>query len=281
MGRIASLAKRASDWIGHLSNVQWAWGLIVISIPSILAFIRHEPAWYVAALAILMTIAAAVLFFAWDIWRRGGRQGDLGLQPPKPVDVTTAAPKAKPSQKHPSPPRSGLFGGFSNPIPDSAFKDLAKRLEQEIEVLKATQSVASNTSASLGLVVTRASAFDVSLTEAALYAVTGKWGLIGGKEHFATNKERVLIGNQVADWLAEFEQKASDGAVRVWGKPQENSSGPLVEIDALHWRTHEAYAISVALGEPKSRQRISMSREGGYDDLRVNRAEFEREWPHA
>lgn len=91
----------------------------------------------------------------------------------------------------------------------------------------------------------------------------------------------MTVGNQVAGWLPEFEQKASDGSVRVWGKPQENSSGPLVEIDALHWRTHEAFPISVALGEPQSRQRLSLSREGGYDDLRVNRAEFEREWPAA
>ena len=72
-------------------------------------------------------------------------------------------------------------------------------------------------------------------------------------------------------------------ASQVWpeAKPQESSSGPLVEIDALHWRTHEAFPISVALGEPQSRQRLSLSREGGYDDLRVNRAEFEKEWPVA
>ena len=135
--------------------------------------------------------------------------------------------------------------------------------------------------ATLSMRVTRAPRHDVSLTEAALYAVTGKWGMIGGKEHFATNQERMTVGNRVADWLADFEQKASDGSVRVWGRPQENSTGPLVEIDALHWRTHEAFPISVALGEPQSRQRLSMSREGGYNDLRVNRAEFEREWPHA
>ena len=139
----------------------------------------------------------------------------------------------------------------------------------------------SNSAATLGIVVTRATAHDVSLTEAALYAVTGKWGMIGGKEHFPTNEERVTIGNQVASWLSDFEQKASDGFARVWGRPQENQSEPITEIDALHWRTHEAFPISVVLGEPQSRQRVSMSREGGFDNLRVNKAEFEREWPHA
>ena len=134
--------------------------------------------------------------------------------------------------------------------------------------------------ATLGIVATRQPAHDVSLTEAALFAVTGKWGLIGGKEHFSTNEERVTVGNQVADWLSDFEQKASDGSVRVWGRPQENQSGPIVEIDALHWRTHEAFPISVALGEPQSRQRLSMSKEGGFNELRVSKAEFERAWPH-
>ena len=139
----------------------------------------------------------------------------------------------------------------------------------------------SNNTVTLGMVVTRAPSHNVSLTEAALYAVTGNWGMIGGKEHFATNKERVTVGNQVADWLSDFEQKASDGSVRVWGRPQESQSGPIVEIDALHWRTHEAFPISVALGEPQSRQRLNLSKEGGFNDLRVNKAEFEREWPHA
>ena len=140
--------------------------------------------------------------------------------------------------------------------------------------------LSASTTASIGIKVTRAPAFDVSLTEAALYAVTGRWGMIGGKEHFGTKEERAAVGNQVAAWLSDFEQRASNGDVRIWGRPQENSSGPIVEIDALHWRTHEAFPISVVLGEPQSRQRLSLSREGGYDDLRVNRAEFEEQWPH-
>lgn len=139
----------------------------------------------------------------------------------------------------------------------------------------------SSSVATLGIKVTRAPAFDVSLTEAALYAVTGKWGMIAGKEHFPTNQERVATGNKVADWLADFEQKASDGSVRVWGKPRGQTDCPLVEIDALHWRDHEAYPLSVATGEPTTRIRGIPANTDGFEDLRVNKAEFEREWPHA
>jgi hypothetical protein len=130
----------------------------------------------------------------------------------------------------------------------------------------------------LGMKVTRAPQFDVALTEAALYAVTGNWGMIAGKEHFSTDQERVAAGNKVADWLADFEQKASDGSVRVWGKPRDQSDSPLVEIDALHWRDHEAFTLSVATGEPTTRLRGVPSSTDGFEDLRVNRAEFEREW---
>ena len=180
-------------------------------------------------------------------------------------------PKSIPPIAHPNSP-------YRKRATDIAAEEIARAIG--LARLMNPPGIGSvGSSASLQMKVTRAPAFDVSLTEAALYAVTGNWGMIGGKEHFATNKERVAVGNQVADWLSEFEQKASNGDVRVWGRPQENSSGPIVEIDALHWRTHEAFPISVALGEPQSRQRLSLSREGGYDDLRVNRAEFEEQWP--
>lgn len=137
----------------------------------------------------------------------------------------------------------------------------------------------SSSVVTLGIKVTRAPAFDVALTEAALYAVTGNWGMIAGKEHFPTNRERVAAGNKVADWLADFEQKASDGSVRVWGKPRGQSDSPLVEIDALHWRDHEAFALSVANGEPTTRLRGVPSSTDGFEDLRVNKAEFEQTWP--
>ena len=130
-------------------------------------------------------------------------------------------------------------------------------------------------------VATRAPAHEVSLTEAALYAATGKWGMIAGKEHFSTNEQRIAAGNGVANWLSDFEQKASDGKVRAWGKPLETPSSPFVEIDAMHWRTHEAYPIGVALGQPSTRQRGSLLKGNGFTDIRVSRAEFEREWPHA
>ena len=135
--------------------------------------------------------------------------------------------------------------------------------------------------ATLGIVATRAPAHEVSLTEAALYAVTGKWGMIAGKEHFPTNEQRIAAGNGVANWLSDFEQKASDGKIRAWGKPLETPSSPFVEIDAMHWLTHEAYPIGVALGQPSTRQRGSLLKANGFTDIRVNRAEFEREWPHA
>ena len=124
-------------------------------------------------------------------------------------------------------------------------------------------------------------AHDVSLTEAALYTVTGKWGMIAGKEHFPTNEQRIAAGNGVANWLSDFEQKASDGKVRAWGKPLETPSSPFVEIDAMQWRTHEAYPIGVALGQPSTRQRGNLLKGNGFTDIRVSRAEFEREWPHA
>lgn len=47
--------------------------------------------------------------------------------------------------------------------------------------------LSASTAVSFDIKVTRAPAFDVSLIEAALYAVTGQWGMIGGNEHFATN----------------------------------------------------------------------------------------------
>ena len=135
--------------------------------------------------------------------------------------------------------------------------------------------------ATQGMKVTRAPQFDATLTEAALYAVAGQWGMMAGKEHFPTNKERAAAGDKVAHWLADFEQKASDGSVRVWGKPRGQSDSPLVEIDALHWRDHEAYPLSVATGEPTTRIRGIPANTDGFEDLRVNKAEFEREWPHA
>ena len=141
-------------------------------------------------------------------------------------------------------------------------------------------SATVDTKPSLSMVVSHALAHDVSLSEAALYAVTGKWGMIAGKEHFPTNEERVAAGKGVANWLPDFEQRASDGKTKVWGRHYESQSSPIVEIDALHWRTHEAYPIGVVSGQPSTRQRGSLLKDGGYSDVRVNRVEFEREWPH-
>lgn len=127
----------------------------------------------------------------------------------------------------------------------------------------------------------RAPQRDAPLTEGALYAVLGEWGLFGGIGHFASDKVQRSDGDRIVDWLPEFEQKARDGALHVWGRPRQFESALQEPIDPNHWTTHTVDFLATVMGEPRSRPRVTMSAEGGYGDLMVSKAEFESEWPHA
>lgn len=124
---------------------------------------------------------------------------------------------------------------------------------------------------------------DKSLTEAAIYAVSGQWGFGASPDLFSKvpNDPRIAMTNRAMALMSEIQQRAYDGNLTIWGRPYDDSAAPLQVIPTSHWITHSLHDLGMAMGQPQTRKRDGLRMDGAYVDLMVSREEFEREWPHA
>lgn len=195
-----------------------------------------------------MAVAAGVLLFVWGIkwdgrhwWRRWFREADEQVASPRVREIV---------ERH-----------FHHVDPASEQIKFGDSGEAQI---------------------VRAPTRDKSLIEGALYAVMGQWGLAGGAGNFEPDPSVPrTAGDRIVDWIPDFEQRARDGDVTVWGRSRESSTAPLAPIDSTHWHSHTVDFLATVMGEPRSRRRGDLSAEGGYENLMVSSAQFEKEWPHA
>lgn len=111
---------------------------------------------------------------------------------------------------------------------------------------------------------------DVGLSEAIAYAELGEWG-----RQFIVAAG--ASGNKLTDHLDRFRQLAHDGELSVWGKRSER--GVFERIDQNHWIEYSVEWFDLLRDNPRTENRQGQ-RDGAFFSLMVNKAEFEREWPH-
>lgn len=111
---------------------------------------------------------------------------------------------------------------------------------------------------------------DVGLSEAIAYAELGEWG----RQFIAAAG---TSGMGVVAHLERFRQLAHDGELSVWGKRSER--GVFERIDQSHWIEYNVEWFDLLRDDPRTEDRQG-HRDGAFFSLMVNKAEFEREWPH-
>ena len=151
--------------------------------------------------------------------------------------------------------------------------DWMRKFDDPVIVSKEINAQA-NTSMSLDMVVHRAADRDASLREALAYAAFGDWNN-RQIDQFETGDS-----DRYSDALARFHQLAADGILRIWGIPASYQTTTVYRpIDKTHWGYAALDFLDALGGKPFTRSKVVDGLT--YTDLRVNRAEFEREWPHA
>jgi len=114
---------------------------------------------------------------------------------------------------------------------------------------------------------------DADLREGVCWIVFGEWGKTPA-DHGGG-----FLG-QITAAIDGVRQAAKDGHVRIWGKI--NRSGVYDVIDPDFWKDHriEHLRLIYPAEEVESVTECDHLRpKGRYMDLRISRAEFEREWP--
>lgn len=121
--------------------------------------------------------------------------------------------------------------------------------------------------------VERAADRDASLREGLAYAAFGDWNNRTNEQFESGDSDRF------SDALSRFHQLAADGALRSWGIPVSYQATSIYQpIPKDHWGYAAVNFLDSLREKPWSRSRVPSALD--YTDIRVNRAEFEREFPH-
>lgn len=120
---------------------------------------------------------------------------------------------------------------------------------------------------------------DTTLGHAIAYACLGTWDRFGELPRLIKD-DGILV-----EKLKEFEQKARDGDLTVWGTTHPDDGGqwysPLEPIPAKHWKSHWVQPATL-VDRANSFSRPMVDDDGErYFDLMVNRYQFEREFPRS
>ncbi|MEO6607823.1 MAG: hypothetical protein ABIN69_05080 [Aestuariivirga sp.] len=111
---------------------------------------------------------------------------------------------------------------------------------------------------------------DVGLGEALAFIASGKWGKV-----YSTYLMAETVVRSASTAYDEIRQAAGDGTVQVWGKI--DTHGIYVKIDPDYWARNTINFMSLIEGEPKT-ELVSSNALVVYRELRVNRAQIERQW---
>lgn len=111
---------------------------------------------------------------------------------------------------------------------------------------------------------------NVGLAEALAYAELKQWD----RSFFDAASS---AKNEANEQLDRFRQLAHDGDLTVWGKRTENGVFQLIPKE--HWLDHNVEWFDLLRGNPRT-ENVLRATPQPYSELMVNKAEFEREWPH-
>ncbi|WP_295630621.1 hypothetical protein [Novosphingobium sp.] len=127
--------------------------------------------------------------------------------------------------------------------------------------------------ATVGVVAHRGEDRDTSLRAALAYAAFGDWSDRQLDQFESGDTDRY------SDALSKFHQLAADGILRVWGLPVSYQATTVYQlIDKNHWGYAEIEYLDSLRDKPFTRSKVPKALT--YTDLKVNRVEIEKEWPH-
>ena len=113
---------------------------------------------------------------------------------------------------------------------------------------------------------------DTTLHQGLSYAVFRDWFLRSNADESSHSKE-------FEGALGRFHELALAGRLQSWGRPYSLlQTNHFRLIPPEHWGGNEVDFLSAML--PQSSTVMKISGIKGFDEVMVNRAQFEREWPH-
>lgn len=255
-------------WISNISTVQFVWSLLGGAVMGVLTWLKDQPVWFVAFVALA---SFALISFIWAqvvIARRDSGRGSETKAPANKLpkmratemaadEVNRAVRSAEPAQ---SPnPMANVFG--------LKFKHMFEQIAAEMEVSHATE---------LDEIRGRTAPIpqrDKTLHDGLFYASEGVWPVPEGGTALPNNFERY------SEILDELHQLARDGDITVWARPQRwQNSGVHEPIPCDQWGIGLVYILDTFTEDCPMKRR-----ENGYRifvRLMVSSAEFERRWPH-
>ncbi len=242
-------------WIGFPASI----GLSVMGIvaPTFLPIWAQAALFGAGAVAVIWSVFAGI----WH-WRRKPRTPS-NPQPQKRATELAAEEINRAVQSAGTPqPATPMADVFALPI-KHMFEQIAAQMEvnhaSKLDEIRSGEPHASQSNA--------------TLREGLAYAAFGNWKNRTMQDFQGGDSDRF------AEALAKFHQLASDGVIRSWGIPVSYQTTDVFRpIPKDHWGYATIDYLDALREKAFSRSKVASAID--YTDIRVNRAEFEREWPH-